>query len=140
MSLQECHSQPVPDGDVCRRRILVVDDEESLTKLVAMILEFMTNYVVRVENSATQAVATAEEFHPDLVLMDISMPAMDGGELASRFKTNAALHSIPIVFLTGTVTEQEVAEHEGYIGGLRFLAKPFEAADLLDCIAQQLAA
>jgi len=72
--------------------------------------------------------------------MDIAMPSLDGGELASRIKANAALQGIPIVFLTGTVTKEEVAEHEGYIGGMRFLAKPVRPSDLIDCVAQQLAA
>jgi two-component system, OmpR family, response regulator len=122
-----------------KRRILVVDDDESLSKLVALLLEQTDTYIVRVENNAAKAVATAEEFQPDLILMDIMMPVVNGGELASRLKAHPALQAIPIVFLSGSVTEAEVAENEGYIGGKRFLAKPFQAGDLFDCVVQQLA-
>jgi len=122
-----------------KRRILVVDDDLSLTKLVSLFLNQTDTYIVRVENNAAKAVSAAEEFRPHLILMDIAMPSMDGGELASRIRANPALQSIPIVFLTGTVTEDEVAEHAGCIGGQRFLAKPFRAEDLINCVVQQLA-
>jgi CheY-like chemotaxis protein len=122
-----------------KRRILVVDDEECLTKLVALLLEQNNTYIVRVENNAAKAVSAAVEFHPDLILMDITMPSLDGGELASRMRANPVLQSVPIVFLTGSVTEEEVAENDGYIGGQRFLAKPFHADDLLGCVDQELA-
>jgi CheY-like chemotaxis protein len=118
----------------------VVDDDESLTMMVAMLLEQTAAYVVRVENVAARAVFAAQEFRPDLILMDIAMPLLDGGELASRIQANPDLQSVPIVFLTGTVTEVEVADHAGYIGGMRFLAKPVRATDLIDCIAHELAA
>jgi CheY-like chemotaxis protein len=122
-----------------KRRILLVDDEASLTNLVSLLLEQTECYVVRVENDSTKAVAAAVEFRPDLILMDICMPYLDGGELARRMREIPALRDVPIIFLTGTVTEDEVSRGKGYIGGQRFLAKPFEPDDLIDCVDQQLA-
>jgi len=122
-----------------KRRILVVDDDQSLTKLVTIFLSQTADYIVRVENNAAKAVSAAEEFRPDLILMDIAMPALDGGELASRMRANPALQSVPIIFLTGTVTREEVDDNGGCIGGQRFLAKPFRAEDLIDCVVQELA-
>jgi CheY-like chemotaxis protein len=140
VSSPEANLRPGSGCAVYKRRILVVDDEECLTQLVAMLLEQTDTYIVLVENSAGKAISAAEAFHPDLILMDITMPSLDGGELASRFRAHPALESIPIVFLTGTVTKEEVAEHAGCIGGMCFLAKPVRPADLIDCVARQLAA
>src|ERR1700679_2136906 len=92
-------SRPGAGCAIYKRRVLVVDDEASLTKLVAMLLEQTDTYIVRVENNAAKAISAAEEFHPDLILMDITMPALDGGELASRIWANPVLHSVRIVFL-----------------------------------------
>jgi CheY-like chemotaxis protein len=122
-----------------KSRVLVVDDEKTLTAWVAMLLEQNDAYIVRVENSAANVVAAAKEFHPDLILMDIAMPDLDGGEVAGRIRANPELNSIPIVFLTGTVTHMEVEHNAGYIGGMRFLAKPVRARELFHCVAQQLA-
>ena len=66
--------------------------------------------------------------------MDLTMPIVDGGELASRFRANPWLSSVPIVFLTGTVTKAEVAERRGYIGGLQFIAKPSNKGEILACV------
>jgi CheY-like chemotaxis protein len=129
-------------GPACplhKSRVLVVDDEKSLTALVAMLLEQHGSYIVRVENSAANALAAAQQFHPDLILMDIAMPDLDGGQVVGLIRADPALNSIPVVFLTATVTHLEVKQNGGCIGGLRFLAKPFRSDELMDCIAQQLA-
>jgi CheY-like chemotaxis protein len=122
-----------------KKRILVVDDDQCLTKLVVLFLARSDSYFVRVENDPAKAISAAMEFRPDLILMDISMPDLDGAELASRMKALPALRSVPIVFLTGSVTADEAAEHAGYVGGPKFLAKPFGSEDLLNCVVRQLA-
>jgi CheY-like chemotaxis protein len=117
-----------------QKRILLVDDEPSVTTVLRLLFERNKNYQVKVENDSESALAAAEEFKPDLVFMDLTMPTVDGGELASRFRDNPRLSSVPIVFLTGTVTKTEVAEHRGYIGGLQFIAKPSNRAEILACV------
>jgi CheY-like chemotaxis protein len=121
-----------------RKRILVIDDEPSITRLLKLNLEQTNEYLVRSENAATAALAAAEEFQPDLILLDVMMPGMDGGELASRFAANPRLKTVPIVFLTAAVTKQEVQLHGGRIGGLPFLAKPVNLADVLGCLRHHL--
>jgi DNA-binding response OmpR family regulator len=109
-----------------------VDDEPSITTVLRLLFERNKNYQVKVENDSQSAVATAEEFKPDLVFMDLTMPTVDGGELASRFRNNPRLSSVAIVFLT--VTKAEVAERRGYIGGLQFIAKPSNKGEILACV------
>src|SRR5215831_13130796 len=121
-----------------KKRILVVDDEASITRLLKLNLEQTNEYIVRAENDSNQAVAAAEEFHPDLILLDVMMPGIDGGELASRFQANSKLKNVPIVFLTAAATKAEVYARGGKVGGLPFLAKPVELSEVLACLKQHL--
>lgn len=121
-----------------KKRILVVDDEASITRLLKLNLEQTNDYDVRAENDATAALAAAEEFKPDLILLDVMMPEMDGGELAASFQANAKLKSVPIVFLTAAATKGEVYARGGKVGGLPFLAKPVELAEVIATIKQNL--
>ena len=87
------------------KRILVIDDEPSMTRMIRLNLEMTKRYQVREENNAMHALAAAREFKPDLILLDVIMPGMDGGELARRIKTDPTLSLVPVIFLTGTVTK-----------------------------------
>ena len=122
-----------------KKRILVVDDRESDTQLVRILLERTGDYVVREENHAKAALAAAVAFQPHLILLDVMMPGMDGGELAAKFRSSPSLSAVPIVFLTALVTSGEVAADGGWIGNFPYLAKPIVLAELLACLKQQLA-
>jgi two-component system, OmpR family, response regulator len=121
-----------------KKRILVVDDEPSITRLLKLNLEQTNDYVVRMENDSEKALAAAAEFHPDLILLDVMMPGLDGGELASRFQANPKLKTVPIVFLTAAATKSEVYARGGKVGGLPFLAKPVELSAVVACLKQHL--
>ncbi len=121
-----------------KKRILVVDDRASSTRLVKLYLEATNEYVVREENHAKAALAAAEAFQPDLILLDVMMPGMDGGELAACFRGSATLHDVPIVFLTAAVTRDEVEAGGGRIGGIPFLSKPVVLTELAACLRQHV--
>src|SRR5262245_22432169 len=97
------------------KRILIVDDDVSFTRLLKLNLEETNDYAVRVENWAEDALKAAREFRPDLVLLDVMMPGMVGGDVASALQADPDLKSTPIVFLTAAVTKQRVQEHGGSI-------------------------
>src|SRR4051812_16710914 len=97
------------------KRILVVDDQAQNTQLLKTYLE-RNDYVVKEENNSRTTLAAGEQFKPDLILLDVMMPGVDGGELAARFKASPTLKGIPIVFLTATVTKAEVNAGGGLIG------------------------
>ncbi|MGH7969471.1 MAG: response regulator, partial [Limisphaerales bacterium] len=80
-----------------KKRILVVDDEPSITRLLKLNLEATDQYVVRTENVAQTALASAEEFQPHLILLDVLMPEIDGGQLASQLQASPKLAGVPIV-------------------------------------------
>jgi DNA-binding response OmpR family regulator len=117
-----------------KKRILIVDDEAPYTRLLKLSLVQTARYEVEVENNSAGALALAEQFLPDLILLDVMMPGTDGGELASRLKANARLAQVPIVFLTAAVKREELRSRGGIIGGLPFLAKPVELAEIMKCI------
>lgn len=123
-----------------KRRILIVDDEEAFSRLIQLNLEGTGRYEVQVVNQGGKAVAAAEAFRPDLILLDVVMPDMDGGEVARRFESHAWLGRVPIVFLTAIVSRQEVQGTGAVIGQRRFLPKPLSVDELIHGIEQQLAA
>ena len=118
-----------------KKKILIVDDEKDFTQLVKMSLEGMGDYEVRTENDPLEAVAAAREFKPDLILLDIIMPDMDGTEVARKIREDEKIGSTPVVFLTATVTKAETDFVEGgIIGGRAFIAKPVNIRDLISYI------
>ncbi|MDB6027209.1 MAG: response regulator receiver protein [Verrucomicrobiales bacterium] len=121
-----------------KKRILVVDDEPSDTRLMKLYLEGTDRYVVREENDSTAAISAAEEFRPHLILLDIMMPVIEGGELSRCFEAHPTLKSVPIVFLTAIVTKAEVEAGRGRVGNFPFLAKPVVLPEVIACIEDQL--
>jgi len=121
------------------KRILIIDDESALTRMIRVNLEVTKRYQVREENNASHALATAHEFKPDLILLDVIMPGVDGGELARRIKSDAALKEVPVIFLTGTVTKKEAAEG-AVTGGYPLLPKPVSLKSLVETMENVFAA
>ena len=120
------------------KRLLLVDDEEPFTRLVKLNLEQTGRYTVRIETDGAKALATAREFAPDLILLDVIMPDADGGEVAALIKADAALKAVPIIFLTAAVSQKELEGPSGMIGGRMFIAKPVNKRSLIELIDQQL--
>ncbi len=121
-----------------KKKILVVDDEGGMTRMLKRNLEATDRYDVRAENSSSAAVGAALEFQPDLILLDVMMPGIDGGGVAAKIKDDKRLSHVPIVFLSAIVKKEETAPSGGKIGGLIFLAKPVKLDDLIECIEQQI--
>ncbi len=117
-----------------KKRILLVDDEPSVTRTLQIYLEATGAYEVRSENDATLALAAAQEFEPDLIFLDIVMPEKDGAALAEEISADATLKDVPIVFLTALVTENEVGHEGRNTGGHPFLAKPLDPEKIVECI------
>jgi CheY-like chemotaxis protein len=123
-----------------KRRILIVDDEAAFTRIAKINLEDTGKYVVQAENDPRLALPAALDFGPELLLLDVMMPELDGGDIFNRFKEHPALREVPIVFLTATVKKHEVEERCGRIGGVRFLSKPLDLPSLLNCLDEVFAA
>src|SRR3954464_15616571 len=119
-----------------RPKILIVDDEKGFTKLTSLA---MNDFEFREENNPLKALETARSFQPDLILLDVVMPEMDGGDIAAQIKADPALKDVPIVFLTAIVTEKETAKRQSF-GGYPFISKPVTPEKLAECIRKHLPA
>ncbi len=123
---------------MAKKKILVVDDEASLTRMLRRNLEVTGKYEVREENSGALAYATAQQFQPDLIVLDVVMPDVDGGSVAAKIQDDESLKHIPIVFLTAILKKEESESTGSDIGGRTFLAKPVKVDDLITCIENHL--
>jgi len=123
---------------VIKKKILIVDDEESFGKLVKLNLEDTGEFEVRVESKGASAVPAAREFKPDFILLDIVMPDMDGGEVAHRLQDDPDLRDIPVGFLTALVRDYEVTPKGENIAGHPFIAKPVTVVQLVAFIKKHL--
>ena len=123
---------------MAKKKILVVDDEGAMTRMLKRNLEATNRYDVRTENSSAAAMAAAREFLPDLILLDVIMPGLDGGGVAAKIREDARLSKTPIVFLSAIVKKEETQATGGNIGGCTFLAKPVKLDDLIACIEKHL--
>ncbi len=121
-------------NDTNRKRILIVDDEANMRRTLKRILS--KDYIVLEADSGRQAVTMAQEERPDIVLMDIMMPEIDGLTACLQIKNNPFTKWLPVIILTAVDFElnkkysQECAKADAYI------TKPFEPDDLLRSIRQ----
>jgi signal transduction histidine kinase/DNA-binding response OmpR family regulator len=117
-------------------RVLVVDDDPSIRMICREVLE-MGGYQVRDAGSATVALAEARKFRPDMILLDVLMPAIDGFRTAEMIRADATLGMPPIMFLSarGDTADKVRAFRSG---AEDYMVKPFDAAELLARVAKAL--
>ena len=121
-----------------KKRILMVDDEVALTRMVKRNLERTGDYEVHTENQGLMAVPAAKEFKPDLILLDVMMPDMAGDDVAAALREDAELSKIKFIFMTAIITKEETPEISTNIGGNIFLAKPVKIEELIATIESVL--
>ena len=114
-------------------RILYVEDDPDIQAITMMVLETIHGFVMEACCSGSEALQKAVAFNPDLILLDVMMPGMDGPETLKHLREFPELATTPVVFMTAKVQPQEV---QGYLnlGALGVIAKPFDPITL----AQQL--
>jgi CheY-like chemotaxis protein len=118
-----------------KTRVLIIDDNRRFAEGARAILQRTGKYTVCVETNALRALETARSFQPDLLLVDLVMPEIDGAELAKQIGADWALHDVPIVFVTALITPEEASDARR-IDGHRISAKPHAAAELL-CVVEE---
>lgn len=112
-------------------RILYVEDDPDIQAIAVMVLETIHGFILESCSSGSEALQKAVQFKPDLVLLDVMMPGMDGPETLKGLRCFPELATTPVVFMTAKVQPQEV---EGYLdlGALGVIAKPFDPMTLAD--------
>jgi CheY-like chemotaxis protein len=116
------------------KRVLVVDDEVSITRLMAKLLERKAGYTVRVVNDPCAAVGAVEEFRPNVVLLDIIMPALHGGEIAALLEQRRDLRRVPILFISASDLGTTRAGGQTIYLGHPFIQKPVNIDQIIESI------
>ena len=110
------------------RTVLVADDDEDILQLVSFRLE-RAGYTVVTAADGQQALAAAREHHPDLAVLDVMMPGLNGYEVTRQLRADAATAQIPVILLTARVQEADVSR--GFEAGADdYLRKPFSPQEL----------
>jgi two-component system OmpR family response regulator len=115
------------------RRILMVEDEPDIQAVARIALETVGGFTVDMCNSGQEALDRVLELAPDLILMDVMMPGMDGPSTLKHLRAVPATASYPIIFMTAKVQSHEVARYKD-IGGLGVIAKPFDPMTLAQSV------
>jgi CheY-like chemotaxis protein len=107
------------------REVLYVDDEPDIREIVQMALGLVPTLSVRTADSGIRALESMREHKPDLVLLDVMMPNMDGPTTLQQMRATPELQSIPVIFMTAKAMPQEVARFRS-LGAAAVIAKPFD--------------
>ncbi len=114
------------------KRILVADDDPVILRLIQVNLE-LEGYQVLTANNGDEAIATATSETPDLVILDIMMPRLDGYQTCERLKADDATKDIPVVFLSAKAQQTDIEKGKSY-GVEEYLTKPFDPTELLEVV------
>jgi CheY-like chemotaxis protein len=112
--------------------ILVVDDNPDNLDIISTRLRFR-GYEVAVAERGDEAISKVRDVDPDLILLDIMMPNVDGWQVAENLKADAATRDIPIVFLTARAMEADVRKGKD-LGVEAYVTKPFDPIDLMELV------
>ncbi len=119
------------------KKVLLVDDDQNIRFVTQVSLEGLTQWQIILAESGQEALTKAVVEKPDLILLDMMMPGMDGRTTFAKLKELAELSATPIIFMTAKVQTHEV---EGYLkmGAAGVIAKPFDPMKLAEEICQTL--
>jgi two-component system cell cycle response regulator DivK len=124
-----CMNTAVADASVTNRRILVVEDQEDNRRILRDLLTSRGYDLVEAEDGE-KALAMAQDWRPDLILMDVQIPLLDGYEVTRRLKANPALRDIPIIVVTSYALSGDESKARA-AGCSAYVSKPYSARQLL---------
>jgi CheY-like chemotaxis protein len=120
-----------------KRKVLIVDDDHELVELITDVLDRDTRFEVRSVNNGFDAGMMVKEYRPDLIVLDIMLPDINGKEVCQRVRNDKTMDDVRIICISGMVEEDKVGELRA-AGADDFMHKPFEIERLLDRMCQLL--
>lgn len=114
-----------------KRKALVVDDDEDLVELIRDALEADGRFEIRIANNGFNAGMMVMEYHPDIVVLDVMLPDINGQQVCQRVRSDSTLDDVKIICISGMVEQDKIAELKES-GANDFLQKPFEVETLLE--------
>jgi len=116
------------------KRILIIDDEDDIREVAALSLECAGDYEVTTATGGLSGLRTARDLRPDLILLDVMMPELDGASVYRLLAADEATRPIPVIFLTAKVQKADYSALRE-LGALGVIAKPFDPMRLAEEIA-----
>lgn len=120
-----------------KRKALVVDDDEELVELIRDVLESDGRFDVRVADNGFDAGMMVKEYHPDIIVLDVMLPDINGKEVCQRVRTDSSLDDVRIICISGMVERDKIDELKA-AGADEFIQKPFEVEKLVERMCQLL--
>ena len=120
-----------------KRKILIVDDDQELVDLLVDVLERDGRFEIRAVNNGFDAGMTVKDYHPDLIVLDVMLPDINGKEVCQRVRSDKTMDDVRVICISGIVEADKIEELRA-AGANDFLQKPFEVEKLLDRICQLL--
>ena len=120
-----------------KRKILIVDDDEELVELISDVLERDGRFEVRTVNNGFDAGMMVKEYRPDLIVLDVMLPDINGKEVCQRVRSDKTMDDVRIICISGMVEEDKVGELRA-AGADDFMHKPFEVERLVERMCELL--
>jgi CheY-like chemotaxis protein len=117
------------------KRVLFVDDDEGIRRVAQITLTRIGKLDVLLAKSGKEALELLQSERPDLILLDVMMPGMDGPAVLEKLRQNPDTASIPVIFLTAKIQKHEVEEYS-QLGACGVISKPFEPTELAEQVRQ----
>ncbi|MBM82516.1 MAG: regulator [Planctomycetaceae bacterium] len=114
-----------------KRKALIVDDDEEIVEMIRDVLEADGRFQIRVANNGFDAGMVVREYHPDIIVLDVMLPDINGKEVCQRVRSDTALDDVKIICISGMVEADKVGELRA-AGADDFLQKPFEVEVLVE--------
>jgi CheY-like chemotaxis protein len=122
---------------MANKKILIVDDEERIREVVRVCLVKLAKWETLIAASGSEAIQIAAEAQPDAILLDVSMPGMNGLETLQQLQSNPQTQQIPVIFLTAKVQPSEQLQYQ-QLGVVGLIMKPFDPVQISQQISQLL--
>ena len=120
-----------------KRKILIVDDDEELVELIVDVLQRDGRFEVRSVNNGFDAGMMVKDYHPDLIVLDVMLPDINGKEVCQRVRSDKTMDDVRIICISGMVEDDKIEELK-VAGANDFMHKPFEIEALIDRVCQLL--
>ena len=120
-----------------KRKVLLVDDDAELVELIHKVLEEDGRFEVRIASNGFDAGMMVKEYRPDLIVLDVMLPDINGKEVCQRVRADSTLEDVRILCISGMIEEDKIQELR-LSGADDFLHKPFDIEELIDRMCAQL--
>ncbi|MDD5409519.1 MAG: response regulator [Candidatus Omnitrophica bacterium] len=121
-----------------KKKILIIDDEENFCNLLRKNVEKTNEFEVYTATNGDDGINLIKQIRPDLILLDVIMPGLDGGDVVSLIRSDNSIKDTPIIFLTSLVRKNEVGSQASFTKGYALLAKTVTVGELIACIKENI--